>query len=149
MFTKYVMLSDHMPFPPESLEKIMGMFARRAGLESLDDVAMSDETREATFVEFENALNWLAKAYKHVGGTTDHVWRSTGTAEAQAQRPGRAKFGPYLDGGEPVYADIIVGAWLGNMAESMNPDDWKRVRPWHGGLWGQIHDALEPLRVMR
>jgi glutathione S-transferase len=148
MFTKYVALSDNMPFPKESEEKIYGMFSSRFGLSSLDEMAMSAEAREALFVGFENALGEFAKAYRHVGGTTDTVWRATGTATAQAQKQGREEVGPYLDGDEPVYADLIVGAWLAMAATCMSEEDWKRVRSWDGGLWGRIHDALEPLREM-
>jgi glutathione S-transferase len=57
--------------------------------------------------------------------------------------------GPWLDGEEPVYADLVVGAWLAMAAECMPVHDWERVRGWHGGLWGRVHDALEPLRKMR
>lgn len=146
LFTKYVALSDVMPFPEASKEKINGIFAARFGLTNLEDMALSAEAREALFVGFENALGEFAKAYAHTGGTTDTVWSATGTAAAQAQRKGREEVGPWLDGEEPVYADFIVGAWLAMMAECMPAGDWERVRGWHGGLWGRVHDALEPLR---
>lgn len=149
LFTKHVALSSNMPFPEESKAEINGIFARRFGLTNLDDMKMSDEAREALFVGFENALGEFAKAYKHTGGTTDTVWRATGTAVAQAQKQGRTEVGPYLDGDEPAYADLIVGAWLAMSAECMSAEDWARVRSWHDGLWGRIHDALEPLREMR
>jgi len=111
------------------------------------------EGREAMFVEFENALGELAKAYRHVGGTTDGVWRAGGTAEGQAQRDGRVDGagGPWLDGEEgegPVYADFVVGGWLAMMATCMEKGEWKRVSGWQGGIWGRIHDALEPWRRM-
>jgi glutathione S-transferase len=156
LFTKYVALNEIMPFPEESKERIYGIFAARAGLKSLDEMAMSAEAREALFVNFENALGEFAKAYRHVGGTTDTVWSATGTAAAQAQKGGREVVGPWLDGEEPVYADLVVGAWLAMAAECMPVHDWERVRGWHGGLWGgpgglwgRVHDALEPLRKMR
>jgi hypothetical protein len=38
---------------------------------------------------------------------------------------------------------------LAMAAECMPVHDWERVRGWHGGLWGRVHDALEPLRKMR
>jgi glutathione S-transferase len=149
LFTKYVALNENMPFPEESKERIYAIFASRAGLKSLDEMAMSAEAREALFVSFENALGEFAKAYRHVGGTTDTVWSATGTAAAQAQKGGREEVGPWLDGEEPVYADLVVGAWLAMAAECMPAHDWERVRTWHGGLWGRVHDALEPLREMR
>jgi len=154
LFTKYVALSsDNMPFPPSSMSKIQSIFASRFGLKDMSALKPSAEAREAMFVEFEHALAELAKAWRHVGGTTDGVWRAGGTAEGQAQRDGRTGGpGPWLDGGEdgedagPVYADFIVGGWLAMMAICMDERDWERVRGWQGGLWGRIHDALEPCR---
>ena len=148
LFTKFVALSPKMPFPEASTSKIQAIFAARFGLEDISALQPSPEAREAMFVEFEQALAELAKAWRHVGGTTDAVWRAGGTAEGQAQRDGRADVGPWLDGDEPVYADFIVGGWLGMMATCMEEKDWERVRGWQGGLWGRIHDALEPLRRM-
>jgi len=149
LFTKYVALSDIMPFPETSKETINGIFAARFGLTNLEDMALSASAREALFVGFENALGEFAKAYAHTGGTTDTVWSATGTAKAQKQKQGREEVGPWLDGDEPVYADFIVGGWLAMAATCMPPRDWERVRAWHGGLWGRVHDALEPLREMR
>lgn len=154
LFTKYVALSSaKMPFPEESKARIQSIFAARFGLKDMAALALSPEARENMFVEFEHALGELAKAYRHVGGTTDGVWRAGGTAEGQAQRDGRAQGvgGPWLDGDEgegPVYADFVVGGWLAMMARCMEERDWERVRGWQGGLWGRIHDALEPLRRM-
>jgi glutathione S-transferase len=148
LFTKYVALSEKMPFPEESKERIYGIFAARFGLADLESMALSAEAREALFVAFENALGEFAKAYRHVGGTTDTVWRAGGTAAAQAQKGGREEVGPWLDGDEPVYADLVVGAWLAMMARCMAEEDWERVRGWQGGLWGRVHDALRGLREM-
>jgi glutathione S-transferase len=149
LFTKFVALNDIMPFPETSKAKINSIFASRFGLTNLEDMALSASAREALFVGFENALGEFAKAYAHTGGTTDTVWSATGTAKAQAQKAGREDVGPWLDGSEPVYADFIVGGWLAMAAECMPEGDWERVRAWHGGLWGRVHDALEPLREMR
>lgn len=149
LFTKHVALSSTMPFPEESQERINSIFAARFGLTDLSAMALSASAREALFVAFENALGEFAKAYRHVGGTTDTVWLASGTAAAQAQKSEREEVGPYLDGDEPAYADLIVGAWLAMLAECMDAKDWERVRGWHGGLWGRVHDALEPLREMR
>lgn len=149
LFTKYVALSSHMPFPEASLSKIQSIFAARFGLKDMTALKPSAEAREAMFVEFEHALAELAKAYRHVGGTTDGVWRAGGTAEGQAQRDGRTgDVGPWLDGDEPAYADFIVGGWLAMMAICMEEKDWERVRGWQGGIWGRVHDALEPWRRM-
>lgn len=149
LFTKFVALSDNMPFPEPSKEKINSIFASRFGVSNLSDMSLSASAREALFIGFENALGEFAKAYAHTGGTTDTVWCATGTAEAQKQKQGREEVGPWLDGDEPVYADFVVGGWLAMAAECMPPRDWERVRGWHGGLWGRVHDALGPLREMK
>jgi len=73
MFTKYVGLSDEMPFDPAVAEETEQMFAKRFNVESLDDVKMTDEARSAMFIAFEAALGELAKAYRHMGGATDYL----------------------------------------------------------------------------
>lgn len=152
LLTNFLALNGPMPFPAESQERISSMMAARFGLTDMSQMALSAEAREATFAAFEKALGEFAKAYRHVGGTTDSLWRATGTAEGQAQNQGReeSKVGPWLDEGEePVYADLVVGAWLAAFAECMAKEEWERVRGWHGGIWGRIHDALEGLREMK
>ena len=149
LFTAHVALSDNMPFPEASKDRINAIFASRFGLSDLSALALTTEAREKMLVDFEHALAEFAKAYRHSGGTTDGVWSAAGTAEAQAQKAGREEVGPWLDGESPVYADFVVGAWLAMTAECMSREEWERVRGWQGGLWGRVHDALEPLREMR
>lgn len=149
LFTKYVRLADRMPFDEHTAEKIKDIFVKRAGVTAYEDLQLSGQDREKLFVQFERALGEFVKAYYHVGGTTDYFWSETGTAPAQAQTRNREQIGPYLDGDTPVYADLIVGAWLAMMEVCMKPEDWQRVRRWHDGLWARLHDALAPLRQIK
>lgn len=149
LFTKYVVLADQMPFDARIAEKVKDIFAKRAGAAAFEHLQLSGEDREKLFVQFERALGEFVKAYYHVGGTTDYFWSQTGTAAAQAQTRGREQIGPYLDGDGPVYADLIVGAWLAMMEASMKPEDWQRVRTWQDGFWARLHDALAPLREIK
>jgi len=143
-FTKFATLCSQMPFDSRIKDDVTAMFARRFGVKSWDEIQLNSEQRENMLISFEAALGELAKAYRHTGGTTDHIWRAGGTEKAQNQRPppGREEPGPFLDGDRPVYADFIVGSWLKMMEEGMKPDDWQRVRTWQDGLWGRVIDAL-------
>ena len=145
LFTKYVALCDQMPWDPRIADTVKSIFAQRFGITSYEDLQLKGEAREQTLAALESALGELAKAYRHTGGTTDYVWRLTGTESALAQRPppGREQTGPYLDGERPAYADCIVGAWLKMMEACMPPEEWARVRTWQGGLWGGVVDGLE------
>ncbi|KAK4551412.1 hypothetical protein LTR86_011178 [Recurvomyces mirabilis] len=151
IFTKHVGLSTKMPFDAAVEEEVMAIFAKRAGVEKLDDVQPSEEERKSLLSSFQSGLGELAKAYQHTGGTTDWIWRPNGTDQAQRQRPPAGRKGTeiQLDGDEFVYADFIVGAWLKMMEGSIPDSEWQLVREWHGGIWGRLVDALEPLTVMR
>lgn len=143
IFTKYAILCSQMPFDPSVAAAVGAMFAKRA--ESMNvTMKLGSEQREQKMAEFEADLGELSKSYRHTGGTTDYFWRQGGTDKAQSQRapPGREVGGPFLDGTEPVYADFIVCAWLKMFEAAMLEEDWKRVRSWQGGFWGQIVDAL-------
>ena len=153
LFTKYAALCDDMPIDPRIADKVNAIFARRFGVQSPEDMPqLKGEAREQMLAAFEATLGELSKAYRHTGGTTDWVWRATGTESTQAQRPppGREKqVGPYLDGDQPCYSDCIVGAWLKFMEASLPPDEWARVRTWQGGLWGAVVDGLEKWSQIR
>lgn len=141
IFTKFVALCDRMPIT----DSAKAVFVQRAGVSKWEDLALEESKRPKMLEEFEAALGELAKAYHHTGGTTDHIWRSGGTDTKQKQRPppGFEKAGPFLDGEKPVYADFIVGAWLGMMRASMRLEDWQRLSAWQGGLWGRVMAGLE------
>lgn len=149
LFTKYVILADQMCFDPSVAAKCFEIFAKRAEIMKVKTLQLDAESREKLFVQFENALGEFVKCYYHVGGTTDYFWSETGTSKAQAQHSNRQQVGPYLDGEEPSYPDLIVGAWVAMLSESMKPEDWQRVRKFQGGFWGRLHDALAPLRTIK
>ncbi|KAF2714534.1 hypothetical protein K504DRAFT_420418 [Pleomassaria siparia CBS 279.74] len=118
LFTKFTVLCDQMPFDPRIAEAVQAIFAKRFGVKSLADMQLKDDEREPKLVALEAALGELAKAYRHT-------------------------VGPWLDGERPMYADVIVGAWLKMMEASMKGEEWQRVRKWQGGLWGRVVDGLE------
>lgn len=150
VFTRFVALADQMPFDPRVQEKVNTMFAGRFNVKSLDDMKMKEDARSAMLLAFEAALGELAKAYRHTGGTTDYIWRMSGTAPEAAQRgKGESDVGPWLDGDQPVYADIVVGAWLKMLEATMRASEWALVRTWQNGLWARIIDALADLSVIR
>jgi glutathione S-transferase len=141
LFTPFSALCSKMPF--REPEPALDVFVKRLGVSCWDDLQLSEEQKKAIWVTMENGLGELAKAYSHMGGTTDHFLRPSGTAKEQAQKAGRREAGPFLDGDGPAYADFIVGAWLKMLQMSMEPDDWERVRGMQDGLWGRVVDALE------
>ncbi|KAJ6008201.1 hypothetical protein N7540_012177 [Penicillium herquei] len=51
--------------------------------------------------------------------------------------------GPFILGQQASYADIIVGGWLRMMCMALPSDEWQEVKSWHGGIFGNLHDALE------
>lgn len=130
-------------------EEIKQLFCRRWGVDSFEQLKISNEERDKLMVSFERALGELIKAYRHVGGTTDSFIRPEGTGEAEKQISQRQDGWLWLDGKEPVYADFIVGAWLSMCSSSMRPQDWEKLRSWQSGFWGKLHDALEPWREMK
>lgn len=149
LFTRHVLLADQMPFDAAVAEQIQNIFAQRMGVTTLPKTALNSEDRQKLLAAFENAMGEFVKAYYHTGGTTDYFWSPSGTAVEQAQMKGREQGGPWLDGDEPAYADLIVGAWLAMMEASMKNEDWERLRSWQGGFWGRLHDALAPLREIK
>ena len=147
IFTRFAGLCTQMPFDPAVLAAVGAMFAKRLdGIKAQQ--AQNSQLQQGSMAEFEAALGELAKGYRHTGGTTDYFWRTGGTDTEQAQRPpADHRAGPFLDSDEssssPLYADLIVGAWLKMFQISMPAEDWKKVGEWHDGLWGRIVEALD------
>lgn len=141
VFTKHAGLCTQMPFDPAVMEAVGAMFASRMGGIKIK-TGQQPDLQQGDLSSFEAALGELAKAYRHTGGTTDYFWRTGGTDQEQAQRPGRESVGPFLDGNEPVYSDLVLAAWLKMFEISMPAKDWQQVRNWHDGLWGRVVDAM-------
>ncbi|KAI0378477.1 hypothetical protein F5Y04DRAFT_261572 [Hypomontagnella monticulosa] len=112
--------SESFPFNPETAEKSKAEFCRRAGLKSWDDMILRGEARRQVMDQFQVALGGVAKYF-------------------------RFSDGPFIGGKEPDYADIIIGGWLMMYSQTL-PREWPEIRAWHGGLWGRLHDGLEPYR---
>lgn len=119
-FTAHVQLTvQDFPFDPATAEISKAEFVRRAGVKCWEDFALVGEEREKMKDSFRNTLGGLAKLFL------------------------RNADGPFLLGTRASYADLIVGGWLRMMRATLPESEWEEVRSWHGGLFGQLHDALE------
>lgn len=108
-----------MPFDPVTAEETKAEFVRRAGVSSWDDFTLTSEAREKLTESFRAMLGDLAKPFLQ---NTD---------------------GPFLLGQQASYADLIVGAWLRMAQVTLPKPEWEEARRWHGGVFGQLHDALD------
>ncbi|GMK58048.1 hypothetical protein CspeluHIS016_0500800 [Cutaneotrichosporon spelunceum] len=112
------------PFDPATRAQTQAEFVRRAApyVSSWDAFALTGEARESTLLSLEKTLGGIAQLY--------------------ARNPG-----PFL-GGEASYADCVVCAWLLMLAGTLPPEEWARVREWHGGMFARLFDAMEPYRAV-
>lgn len=125
-FTAYVTLVAHnMPFNPSTAEATRAMFAKRARLQSWDDVKVEGVARVAMRSAFKDGLASLAALFEG------------------------APIGPFLEGARATYADCIIGGWLAMMAATMPADEWADFKTWHGGVFGRLHDALQQYFVCK
>jgi glutathione S-transferase len=113
------LFSDGLPFNPETAEQSKAEFCRRVGMKTWDELTVRGEERRKVLNAFQVALGEAAKYF-------------------------RFSDGPFIGGKEADYADIIIGGWL--MFLSQTIPEWEEIRTWHGGLWGKLHDGLEPYR---
>ncbi|KAI1456414.1 hypothetical protein F4805DRAFT_475946 [Annulohypoxylon moriforme] len=114
-----ILFSEGFPFDPVNEEQVKAEFCRRAGLQSWDQLTVRGEERRKVVEAYEGQLGEAAKYFKYSDG-------------------------PFIGGAEPDYADFIIGGWLMMLSEIVA--EWKEIRTWHGGVWGRLHDALEPYR---
>ncbi|KAG5944005.1 hypothetical protein E4U59_007695 [Claviceps monticola] len=120
LFSAHVQfMAYHMPLDPSSAEATKAEFMRRAGASSWEDFRLDGEKREAMKMSLRDALG------VHLVGLLR-----------------RDESGPFVLGERATYADFIVGAWL-KMMERTVPGEWEEMRGWHGGVFGDLHDALE------
>lgn len=120
-FTAHVQLTvQGFPFDPATAEASKAEFVRRAGVTRFEDFALVGEAREKTMESFRNMLGGLGKLFL------------------------RDTSGPFLLGTRASYADMIIGAWLRMFHGTLPESDWEQVRSWHEGIFGRLHDALEP-----
>ncbi|OAL46970.1 hypothetical protein IQ07DRAFT_647243 [Pyrenochaeta sp. DS3sAY3a] len=120
IFTAYCQLvGQYNPFNPETAEGVKALFVKRAHLNSWDDICIQGEARAQLMVAFKAALTSLADLFKvHEDG-------------------------PYLEGKDANYADLIVGGWLNMFSITMPREEWKEFRTWHDGVFAKLHDALQ------
>ncbi|ROT36893.1 hypothetical protein SODALDRAFT_380381 [Sodiomyces alkalinus F11] len=118
-FTMHAQLMAHgMRWDPAYEDRIKAEFMRRTGAQSWDDLAIAGEARDKLKVSLRDALRDLAAMFQ------------------------RDATGPFLLGGRPSYADVIVGGWLRMMSKTLPESEWEEVRTWHAGVFGQLHAAL-------
>lgn len=118
-FTHHVgLVAYYMPFNPETAEATKAVFLGRANLDSWEYFNIQGEAREKMMASFKQSLTSLAQLY------AIH------------------KDGPYLEGKDANYADLIVGGWLNMFHECFPADELEEFRTWHGGIFAQLHDAL-------
>ncbi|KAI1850763.1 hypothetical protein JX265_004474 [Neoarthrinium moseri] len=108
-----------LPLNPETAEQCKAEFCRRAGFKTWDELIVRGEDRKKVLTEFQAALGEAAKFF-------------------------RFSDGPFIGGKDPDYADIIIGGWLMFMSQVVS--EWEEIRSWHSGVWGRLHDGLEPYR---
>ncbi|KAI4759733.1 hypothetical protein E4T52_08163 [Aureobasidium sp. EXF-3400] len=116
VFTAHVILSlDGMLLEPAGEQ----VFVERAGVDSFDAFACVGEQREQVMVSFEKKLEGLAAIFR------------------------KDESGPFVLGTKASYADLIVGGWLRMANRTLKSTEWNALRGWHGGVFGQLHDALD------
>ncbi|GAP85415.1 putative glutathione s-transferase [Rosellinia necatrix] len=114
-----ILFTDGQPLNPATAEQTKAACCRRFGAKSWNELTVRGDERRKVVATYQTALGEAAKYF-------------------------RFSDGPFIGGKEPDYADIIVGGWL--MFLSLTVAEWVEIRTWHGGVWGKLHDALEPYR---
>lgn len=113
------LMGTGMRWDPAFEDEIKAEFLRRTGMKSWDDMAIDGEARDKLKGSLRDALRDLA---------------------AMLQRDAT---GPFMLGGTPSYADIIIGAWLRMMSKTVPEGEWEEVQTWHDGVFGKLHAALQ------
>lgn len=114
-----ILFGQYLPFNPSTAEAVKALFAKRAHLKSWDDLCIQGEARVQLLAGFKVGLTSLAQLFM--------VNES----------------GPYLEGKQANYADIIVGGWLNMLSVVMPKEEWNDFRTWHNGVFARLHDALQ------
>ncbi|KAF3915451.1 hypothetical protein ABW21_db0200282 [Orbilia brochopaga] len=127
LFTAHVVLClRNMPFNPETAAITRKEFCRRAGVSRWEDILQ--------IAEGENRTKLLASLEKALSEEP-----LDGLSKAFLNKDD----GPFLNGKDPMYGDIIIGAWLQMYKICLPKEDWEMVRSWQGGMWGRLSDALD------
>ncbi|KAH7310923.1 hypothetical protein BKA65DRAFT_530498 [Rhexocercosporidium sp. MPI-PUGE-AT-0058] len=108
-FTAYVVLvADFLLFNIDTTGAVRALFLKRAHLSSWGGLSVKGDKREKLMVAFKSSLTSLARPF----GIHD---------------------GPYLEGNQANYADLIV--------------EWSDFRGWHGGVFARLQDALQKITL--
>lgn len=119
-FSAYIVLYAYfLPFNPDTADAAKALMMKRAHLDSWEDLNMQGEAREGLKAGFKEALTSLARLF------TVH------------------ESGPYLEGSQANYADLVVGGWLNMLSVVMPGEEWKDFRTWHDAVFARLHDALQ------
>ncbi|PFH63009.1 hypothetical protein XA68_10421 [Ophiocordyceps unilateralis] len=137
LFTRFMeLVAINFPFNPENAEKSKEILVERATLfrfggnksdkrMTWDDFDIRGEKRTALMADFKKALNEFEAFYTY------------------GQNNNNNKDGPFLNGREPIYADIIVAAWLATYHQSLPADELAELKSWNDGRWTKIWQGLE------
>ncbi|KAJ5633372.1 hypothetical protein N7490_009711 [Penicillium lividum] len=119
VFTAHVMLmGTGMQFDPAYEEEIGAMFAKRAGVKSLEPFVFGEEDRAKMMSSFREALADLAKLLDRESG-------------------------PFILGQRTSYADCIVGGWLKMMHMTLPIHEWEEAMGWYGGVFDRLYQGLQ------
>ncbi|KAF2641572.1 hypothetical protein P280DRAFT_469173 [Massarina eburnea CBS 473.64] len=114
-----MLFGQYLPFNPKTAEATKALMCKRAHLDSWDDLSVQGEAREQLKTAFKASLTSLAQLFMiHENG-------------------------PYLEGRQANYADLIVGGWLNFLSITLPEEEWKDLRTWHNGVFARLHDALQ------
>ncbi|TFL03580.1 hypothetical protein BDV98DRAFT_564448 [Pterulicium gracile] len=120
LFTNNVLLCvSGFPFDPETAEESKTEMARRVGRERWEELLPAEEDRPKMMEAFEASLAGLVKIFR------------------------RRDEGPFLEGAQATYADMIIGGWLRWTNKTVKKEEWEKIAAWHGGLWGNLFNGLE------
>lgn len=120
IFTDGVLLFCHgLPFDPDLVDQVKAIFVERSKVKDWDELTVRGEERKAMLEKLKSDLLELSKIYR------------------------RRHDGPFLEGGEASYADLIVGAWLATLRIALPRLEWEDLSSWDEGLWGKLDQALQ------
>ena len=113
-----LLYGEFIPFNPETADECKALFAKRAHMDSWKDNWVTGKMRQELIAKSRENLTSLAELFT------------------------KNEDGPFLEGKEPNYADMIVGGWLNMLSVIMPSEEWQDFRTWHGGVLARLYDAL-------
>jgi glutathione S-transferase len=118
IFAPFVSLCvEGIPLNPETAEITKASFVFRSQKEKWEDFHLSADERTKRLAQSKETLGGLAAFYR----------------DAES---------PFLGGENPIYADLIVGAWLAFCRIALPAKEWEEVQTWQDGMWGKLDRAL-------